>query len=293
MWLLASWLTVSVWSCSKQRPNAGQNEGAGYQSVSLPEQSTTPRTALALTPALSETLLTILPDSLVKAVTGHVKQPKGNPKPVLSVYPLDIEQLIVLRPDVVFTEQGMTAPQDIERMQQLGFKVIVQKYDSLEHIWQGIREIGDSCFLPDKAHYIADSLGQITQQLYRQAAKSRAEYKPTAIVLIQVLPTYVFGYKTLVSEMLHLAGFTQAVPENYAGPGPVLEAEEWLTLDPDYILGSSSKKVNESLLTAKPVLKRLQAIDENHVYDLNSDWLTRPGINTLKSVEEMQKILSK
>jgi iron complex transport system substrate-binding protein len=45
-------------------------------------------------------------------------------KPVVNNYPLDLEKLVLLRPDIVFTVEGITSVDDAQRLQEWAFRCI-------------------------------------------------------------------------------------------------------------------------------------------------------------------------
>ncbi|UOQ77993.1 ABC transporter substrate-binding protein [Hymenobacter sp. 5516J-16] len=79
-------------------------------------------------------------------------------KPVINSYPLDLERLVALRPDVVFTTDGITSQADAQRLQELGIPVYYQHYTSVEDIFRGLNDLGRILGRQPQARRLTDSL---------------------------------------------------------------------------------------------------------------------------------------
>src|SRR4051812_41018461 len=68
-----------------------------------------PKRILALSAGMTEMLFAIVPDSNIVGRTQVCNYPKAAlKKTVVSSFPLDLEGLLQLKPDLIFTEAGMT-----------------------------------------------------------------------------------------------------------------------------------------------------------------------------------------
>ena len=66
--------------------------------------------ALTLAPSLTEMLYAVADTATIIARTQADDYPAAAlRKPLMNSYPLDLERLVALRPDVVFTVEGMTS----------------------------------------------------------------------------------------------------------------------------------------------------------------------------------------
>lgn len=76
-----------------------------------------PRRVLALAPSLTEMLYTVADTATIIARTQADDYPAAAlRKSLVNSYPLDLEHLAALRPDVVFIVEGMTPPDAAARL---------------------------------------------------------------------------------------------------------------------------------------------------------------------------------
>lgn len=117
-----------------------------------------PRRVLALAPSLTETLYAVADTATIIARTQADDYPAALRKPLVNSYPLDLERLVALRPDVVFTVEGMTPPDAAARLGQLGIPVYCQKYRRVADVLRGINDVGRLLGRPTQAKRLTDSL---------------------------------------------------------------------------------------------------------------------------------------
>ncbi|AMR27164.1 hypothetical protein A0257_08650 [Hymenobacter psoromatis] len=125
-----------------------------------------PRRVLALAPSLTEMLYAVADTATIIARTQADDYPAAAlRKPLVSSYPLDLERLVALRPDVVFTVEGMTPPDAAARLGQLGIPVYYQKYRRVADVLRGLNDLGRLLGRPAQARHLTDSLQAQLDQL--------------------------------------------------------------------------------------------------------------------------------
>ena len=76
-----------------------------------------PRWVLALAPSMIEMLFAVADTVTIVARCPQDDYPAAvYRKPVVNNYPLDLEKLVLLHPDVVFTVEGITSVDDAQRL---------------------------------------------------------------------------------------------------------------------------------------------------------------------------------
>ena len=126
------------------------------RALTLPAHS---RRVLALDPSLTEMLYAVADTATIIARTQADDYPAAAlRKPLVNSYPLDLERLVALRPDVVFTVESITPPDAAARLGQLGIPVYYQKYRRVADVLRGINDIGRLLGRPVQAKRLADSL---------------------------------------------------------------------------------------------------------------------------------------
>ena len=247
---------------------------------------------MGLCPSLTEMLYAVVPDSQICAVTDVCNYPaRVAQKTRLKVFPLDIEGVLMLKPALVFTEEGITAPENAEKLRSLGIPVYYQRYNTVADVIERIRDIGSLTDCHLRANHLADSLSQEEAEL-RQAA-NRVTNKPKVLVLTWKNPIYAHGYNTLMTDKLALAGATNVLNSKLGKMYPELSREYLLKLDPDIIFGGTFAEMERDFFTLYPELKKLKAYRLRRIFPLTDDLASRPGPRVLEGVREMKSLIQK
>ena len=256
--------------------------------VNLP---THPRRVLALAPSMTEMLFAVADTATIVARCPQDNYPAGvYRKPVVNNYPLDLEKVVLLKPDVVFTVEGMTSVDDAQRLQQLGIPVYYLRFRRAEDVFKGLEEVGRLLGRQPQARHLTDSLRQRLAALARPAGRQAAPPKVLAITWQD--PIYCYGQNTLFTDEIRLAGGQNAIAETFPQPYPALTREYILQLNPDVLLGGSFGKLDSTFFKNYPELKRIKAYQTRRVFAITGDLLERPGPRVVESVRELQGLLS-
>jgi iron complex transport system substrate-binding protein len=275
------------------QPNAEQKafvqvrDGLG-RTVSLPAH---PRRVLALAPSMTEILFAVADTATIVARTPPDNYPAGvYRKPVVNSYPLDLEKLALLKPDVVFTIEGITSVDDAQRLQQLGIPVYYQRYRRVEDVFKGIDEVGRLLGREAQARHLTDSLRQKLQALANAKASGT---RPKVLAITWLDPIYSYGQNTLFTDEIRYAGGENAITETFPQPYPALTREYILKLNPDVLLGGSFEKLDSTFFKNYPELRRIKAYQNHHVFAITGNLMERPGPRVVESVRELQQLLRK
>ena len=124
-----------------------------------------PRRVLALAPSMTEILFAVADTATIVARYPQDNYPAAvYRKPVVNNYPLDLEKLVLLKPDVVFTVEGITSLDDAQRLQELGIPVYYQRYRTVEDVFKGIEDVGRLLGREAQALHLTDSLRRELQR---------------------------------------------------------------------------------------------------------------------------------
>ncbi|RFP63616.1 iron ABC transporter substrate-binding protein [Hymenobacter lapidiphilus] len=248
-----------------------------------------PRRIMALAASMTEMLYAVADTATIVARTQVCDYPAAAlRKPVISSYPLDLERLVALKPDVIFTTTGITSEADAQRLQELGIPVYYQQYEEVEDIFRGLTDLGRILGRSAQAKQVVDSL-QAELQATELSAKSAAV--PTVLAITWTDPIYVYGQNTLFTDKIRLAGGQNAVVEKFAQPYPALTREYILKLNPDVLLGGSFGKLDSTFFCLYPELKRIKAYQNRRVYAPTGDLMSRPSPRVVESVKELRGLI--
>ncbi len=250
-----------------------------------------PRRVLALAPSMSEILFAVADTATIVARCPQDNYPAAvYRKPVVNNYPLDLEKLVLLKPDIVFTLEGITSVDDAQRLQELGIAVYFQRYRRVEDVFQGIETVGRLLSRQAQAKHLADSLRRALIALANPPSHHPIN-PPKVLAITWQDPIYCYGQNTLFTDEIRLAGGRNAVTETFPQPYPALTREYILKLNPDVLLGGSFAKMDSTFFKNYPELRRINAYQTRRVFAITGNLMERPGPRVVESVRELQNLL--
>jgi len=250
-----------------------------------------PRRLVSLAPSMTEMLYAVADTATIVARTQADTYPAAVlRKPVVNSYPLDLERLVQLRPDVVFTVEGITPPDAAERLRQLGIPVYYQKYRRVADVLRGLRDLGRLLGREAQAHRLTDSL---QRQLHALETCPAPGARPAVLALAAADPLYAYGQNTLFTDEIRLAGGQNAVRDTFAQAYPALTREYVLKLNPEVVLGGRFGQLDSTLFRQNPELRRTRAYQQRRVYALPGDLLARPSPRVVETVQHLRALLAR
>lgn len=286
---LALYLLLALAACHTAPDQPAENSAAATHHTvrddlgRLVRLPTRPRRVVSLAPSMTEMLFAVADPAQLVGRTQNCNYPAAALKlPVVNAYPLDVEALVKLRPDAVFSVEGMTSPGHLAQLAELGIPVYQQAYDSVVDIPRGLQELGRLLGREERGKAVADSLRESLESMrsYLQSIRSRGDSaaKPLRILAITWTdPIYVYGYPTLFSDALRWVGNENAVWPSIAQPFPVLPRETVLKLNPDVLIGGDFAALDSTLFRKYPELKQISAYRTRGIYAVDDDLLSRPS----------------
>ena len=287
-----SFLLFALIACGQQGER--QEEPSGQLTVTddLGRQLTIPahpRRILALAPSMTEMLFAVCPDSMIVGRTQNCDFPeRALAKPVVNNFPLDVERVLSLRPDLIFTTEGITPLEAAERLGQLGIPVYYQRYGTVADVLRGLTDIGRLMHRQEQARYLTDSLEAELRRLVTEPVPADS---PRVLVVTWHDPIYAYGRNTLMSDKLRLAGGRNAVQEKFDQPYPALTREYVLKLNPDVILGGDLGEMQKSFFQLYPELRQTAAFQRRKVFATTDNLTSRPSPRVVESVRELKSLI--
>ena len=256
------------------------------RTLSIPSQ---PRRIMALAPSMTEMLFAVCADSTIIARTQNCNYPaQALSKPVVNNYPIDLEKIVSLQPDLIFTTDGITSLELAERLGDLGIPVYFQRYLRVSDVLEGLTDIGQIMHREERARYLTDSL---QAEIHRLISEKTSADSPSVLVITWTDPIYVYGRNTLMSDKLRLAGGRNAVREVFDQPYPALTREYVLKLNPDVILGGELQQMESSFFKLYPELKQTAAYRGKKIFAPTGDLTARPGPRVVESIRELKALI--
>ncbi|WMJ74865.1 helical backbone metal receptor [Cytophagaceae bacterium ABcell3] len=244
-----------------------------------------PERIMGLSPSMTELLYAACGPEKVVARTQNCNYPESVSKlPVINNYPLDLELLIMLDPDLVFAIDGINNPADIAAIEGAGIPVVCLSFKRVKDITANIRVAGTLTGNTVNATALADSLDR-ELALIKEASKDLDTVKVLSVIWTD--PIYIHGFNSIMTDKLSYINVVNLADSAMTKESPEVSLEYLIKKDPQVIAGTDL--VN---LTAKwPQLKILTSVQEKKVYPLTDDLQSRPGPRIVEAIKELNRVI--
>lgn len=237
-----------------------------------------PKRVISLCPSQTECLLQIIDSAQLIAVTPYCNYPAHitATKIKINSYPPDYESIVKLKPDLVVTLKGLTKLDEINKLEELGITVLVQKADSLKHLAQNFRQLG---LIFNKQHK-GDSIAQLIEGklIHHTEVKS----PQTFLFLFSIDPIYAFGEGNYLNEVFENNGFKNIINKTqFNVPFPIISREFMIQNQANYLFASSGNII-KGLRTKYPEMQNLRVFKTQQIDTIDADICSRPTLRLLK-----------
>ncbi len=282
-------LIFILFSCDKNSENRGnkilKDDLGNTVSVALPVNK-----AVSLAPNLTEIIYFIEAENKLAANTTYCNFPpqaKSKPK-IGDLLSVDYEKLLKIKPDIVLMTVEGNQKAQYEKIKNLGFPVFVSNPRSFSGILKTIRDFG-KIFGKEKIAELKTE--QLQAEFDSLTAEINFHKSKTALFLISVNPLIAAGKNTFIDEYLKSIGIKNSLRETKSSY-PVINTEEILKENPDYIIvPSNQKKFFDEKISANKVLQNVNAVKNNKIITVNQDLFFRPGPRFTKALKIFGKKL--
>ena len=204
----------------------------------------------------------------------------------------NLEEILALEPQVVIMATMAQTVDQVEALEKAGVKVIVSDAQNLEGVYTAISMIGQITGKTAEAE-------ALNQQMKDTFDGIRAKAENTGkTVYFEVSPLewglWAGGKGTFMDEIAEICGLTNAFAD-VEGWGAVSE-EQVLDRDPDYIVTTSmywgEGPTPEEEIKGRAGWDVLKAVKENHIFNADSNAITRPGPRLMEAAEALFEFIS-
>ncbi len=192
---------------------------------------------------------------------------------------LDFERILALRPDLVLAWGSGNRVADVERLERLGFAVLVLEPRRLEDIPRHIRMLGVLLGTGARAQAVALAFESRANRL-----RERYRGKPAVSVLFEAWnhPLITINGEHLISDVLRLCGARNAFAD-LRQLAAVVSPEQVLAADPDaVIIGSEAADARAQGWQRFPHLKSVRT---RAIFNVSADLITRQTPRVLDAAE--------
>jgi iron complex transport system substrate-binding protein len=241
-----------------------------------------PQRIVSLSPGVTEVLFLLGLDHVVVGVSDFCNYPEAAlSKPKVGAVNPNIEAIVALRPDLVFSTGGVGVRDTARRLEHFGIPFMGLEADSVEAVLTRITLIGAITGRGDTA---AVAVATLRKRLAAVAA-GRSSVAPRVLYLIDENPYLTIGPTSFLYDALVKAGgkpFETGPTESY----PRVGLEPIIRFDPEVIFFTGeTDEVPEKRIAAWRRWDRITAVKNNRLYTVPRDLVNRPGPRIVDAIE--------
>jgi ABC-type Fe3+-hydroxamate transport system substrate-binding protein len=246
---------------------------------------TAPQRIISLAPSLTKSLYYLGADDLIVGHTSYCHIAKDDNKEIVaSAVTVNIEKVVILRPDLVITT-AMTNPETIEIIQRAGIKTkVFQTPRSFDEICSQFEILGNLTGTSETASII---IKDVTKKVYEIKESHNYNTSPDFFFQIGSKPLFTVLENTFMDDYITFSGGKNIAAGFTRG---TINREFVLMQNPDVIIivnmgisGEEEKKIWESY-------PFLNAVKNKKVFFVESDMASTPNppdfLSTLESIRK-------
>ena len=200
----------------------------------------------------------------------------------------NIEQVLALSPDLVIMSTMDQTEEQIKAIEDAGIPVAVTNADDIDGVYTAIRLIGSLTNRASEAETLVERMEQTFADVRQKAAG-----RERGTVYFEVSPLeyglWTSGSGTFMDELAGMLGLTNAFSD-VTGWGQISE-EQVLSRNPDYIVTIAmyfgEGPTPEEEILARPGWEGVTAIQQGHVFNIDSNAAARPGPRLADAAQEL------
>ncbi len=262
---------------------------AADQEVTIEEK---PKKIVSLIPSNTEVAYELGLEEEIVGVSDFDNYPEEvSEKERVGGQELNVEKIISLNPDLVLAhESGVQMAADaLQQLRDSGIAVIVvNEAANFEEVYDSIEMIGRATGEIEKAESIIENMTTQVEDIKKKVAQ--IEEKKSVFIEVSPEPEiYTPGKNTFMHEMLQIIN-AENVSKDIDGWAKI-DQETIIDKNPDVIIttyGYYTENPKQQVLQ-RAGWSNVTAVEEEHVYDVHSDLVTRSGPRLVEGVEELAK----
>ena len=253
-----------------------------------------PQRIVSLLPSSTETLCALGTDICSRLVGrdafSNFPAEVASVPEVGSIFDPNQEKIVEAKPDLVFSDNGVTAQAYNKRLVDLdvGINVIASKAATYSEVFEDIKRIGKVMNRQEEAQTIVSDMQQEITAV-RELVKDTA--KPKVVFFSYEFNGYGLASSTsFIGNLIEQVNGENLITDEAAFP--VLSAEQVALLNPDMIITATGATADD--LAALPGWSDLQAVKDRKVFTLSqaqNDVVSRPTPRMVDSIKIFGSIL--
>lgn len=253
--------------------------------ISLPNPV---KRVISLSPHTTEMMYAIGAGKTLVGVASHSDYPEGaHSLPIVGDFrQIDLERVLVLKPDLLIVWSGGSSPKQLEKLKQTGIAVFYSNPRHLRDIPDNMERLGILTAHETQASKVSQRwrwrLGNLEKE-YRNRVPLKVFYQ------VSEMPLFTLNGKHIVSEAIGLCG-----GKNVFADMPVLapnvSREAVLVAKPDVIISTQGMGTGNGLAGWK-AYSMVDAVRYGNLFTIDPDLLNRPGPRMIDGVAMLCSML--
>lgn len=248
---------------------------------------------ISLAPHLTENLFAIgAGEQLVGAVAFSDYPEAALNIPRVGQYnQLDAEAILALQPDLVLAWHSGNPRAQVQRLKRLGLTIFYSESRTFDDIAEELKLLGQLTGRVSEASKVTAKLDngiKTLQQTYAERQRLSVFYQ------VWDQPLMTINGEHLISQMLNLCGGDNLFAQHRALT-PRIDRETLLQANPDALLSGGQSPLDEEPegLTRWRDFPQLEAVKNNNLFSVPSDWVSRPTLRSLQGARSICEQLDK
>lgn len=261
------------------------------RTVELPAN---PQRIISLAPSNTEILFALGLGDRVIAVTDYCNYPpEAKTKPSVGEYVNpNIEGIVAMNPDLILGTEAQSE-EYYKQIESRGLNMVAISPKTFDEVLDSITLIGKITGVEKQAAELTTSMQKRIKAVTDKTAKLGEAQKPSVFYVLWDDPLMTAGKGTFTDEMITKAGGVNIFGdlESY----PTVSLENVLAADPQIMVAGVGTNEGEQepfqFITEEARLQDTSARQNNRVYSINMDIISRPGPRIVDALEEFAQII--
>ena len=277
---------MGITACDRCSPSDPSEKSEVITSQSWPDD---PRRIVSMAPNMTEILFELGLGDRVVAVTRYCDWPPevADLPTIGGMLDPDFEAILAAEPDVVVGVMDGADHRVARRFESAGVDYGFVPMDDLDTVISGTEQLGRWFDAGDRAVEVIAGLQQSLDKLRVSTGHDESASPPTAILIFDHDPIVAAGPNSFGDQLLGLAGLENAVAGDL-GAYPVLDAEQVLHLDPQFIVDVTIGPSHAEVLSYWRRFDTLRAVGEEAIIHIDDPVMMRPGPRIPQAVERLE-----
>ncbi|MEF8831979.1 MAG: ABC transporter substrate-binding protein [Candidatus Thermoplasmatota archaeon] len=249
-----------------------------------------PERIISFMPSNTEILFHLEVGDRIIATDDHSDYPpevKDLPQ-VGDSFNVDYEKIIDLEPDVVVTPFYNT--EMINNLNEYNITVVATSSTTLDDVYSDMGLLGEMCGIGERSDEKVDGLKSEMDIITEDTRDLPKEERVDTFYITGIDPIYTPGNNTFQNTLIEKAG-GQNIAKEENGWWMISE-EKIVAEDPEVIIGTERLKEDLENLVKEDPWQEITAVENDEIYYINSDIMSRPGPRVVNAEENLTEIIT-